>query len=140
MLPQMIVQAILGYQKVINGEGWNTLQEVRESMERLETGYEQMEDVIIYMFSWDGPQHFRRAWVALEEVMVGSVEGPMKRYMRMRDDLEEAEEEGKDADEIVEIFGYHIEEAKEGCEMMLEAIQKLDDANECMTRKNQQRA
>ena len=140
ILPPMLLKAILAYQRVIYGDGWSTLQDVRASMERLETGHEQMEDAIMNMLGWDGPQHLKRACGALDDVMTTSEDGPIEWFKRMRDDLEEAEEENENnhirgTDQFLELLGDRIDAAKDGCNMILAVIRRLNDAEERLTKK-----
>ena len=131
LVPWTVIQAISDYQAIIHGDSWNTVQDIRGSMEKLDKNHEKLEDAITYMDSWEGSPQLKSAWEVMDHLLVGSDEGPFKRYTRMRDDLDDAEEDDMDEDEIVELIGHHIEVAKEGCEKMVDQFRIIDHAEKC---------
>ena len=134
LVPSTVIQAISEYQAIIHGDSWNTVQDIRGSMEKLDTNHEKLKDAIIYMDSWERSPQLKSAWEVMDHLLVGSDEGPFKRYtIRMRDDLDDAEEDNMDDDEIVELMGNHIEVAKEGCEKMVDQLRIIDHAEKFAT-------
>jgi len=127
LLPRGVLEAILEYQMLVNETRSHSLATLEEDVARLGPTIEKIEDELL---DWDCPQGIKGAWMELEQVLLEEEYGPRNRFRRLQDTMEEVKDDVEDDDESArEAWAIDIQiiwsGMVEGCELILDAIQRI---------------